>query len=87
MATLMSVIQPVPPVIRKRAKELLDVIKASVTSRSNMSTDITESNEAGNISALPVEMQVDTKPSSPFADEKAAGLWGNGKCPGTRSQT
>ena len=79
MAALMSVFQPVPPVIRRRAKELLDVVKASTSGGSNAFAANAKPTVEAEKSALPVEMQVDTAPSLPVGGMNASRLWGNGK--------
>jgi len=74
MAALLGMFQSVPPVIRRRAKELLDVIRESFQDYSAQTPVVPPSQEGtSNSVAEVVEMEIDTK-----EDANASRLWSNG---------
>jgi exosome complex exonuclease RRP6 len=73
MAGLIGMFQSVPPVIRRRAKELLDVITDCVKEYSAQTTVITPEGEENKPVTGVVDVAVDAK-----QDADASRLWSNG---------
>lgn len=83
MAALLSVFHPVPPVIRRRAKELLDAIRDTVKGALGPTAE-TPRATAGPSAAQEVAMPIDEEASAaemPKASTLSSALWANGECP------
>jgi len=75
MASLAALFQPIPPVVRKRAKELLDIIKNNL---GGPSKDPATPKIEG--TAMVVENAMVKDKEIPSTEPIVSGLWSNGKC-------
>ena len=81
MAALLSVFHPVPAVVRRRSKELLDTIRNSVKGALNTpqaSTTGVTSEDSG-VAAVAVEDEAPSAADAPSISTTVASLWGDGR--------
>ena len=82
MAALLAVFHPVPPVIRRRAKELLDTIRQAV--KSALSTPEAAEESSGDVETAAESMAVDQaentqSPPQSSTSDSTPSLWSRGK--------
>ena len=83
MAALLSVFHPVPPIIRRRAKELLDAIRDSVKGALAAATTTETNTEADLLQeSVDIDMSASEKPSVVVAktsSKPTTSLWSSGE--------